>query len=213
MRESVEKRGKTVEEAVNVALSELNVTKENVDIQIVEEGNKGFLGIIGAKEAVVVVTKKNIAQMRAKEFLGSVFNNMNLEVQTNFDEEGNLLKIDLVGDDMGILIGRRGETLDALQYLTSLVANKGDDEYMRVSIDTENYRKRREETLVRLAKKLADRVFKYRRSITLEPMNPYERRIIHSTLQNNKMVNTYSIGEDPNRKVVIALNNRKRIRY
>ncbi len=213
MRESVEKRGKTVEEAVNEALRELNVTKEQADIQIVEEGNKGFFGIIGKKEAVVVVTKKNIAQMRAKEFLGSVFNSMNLEVQTNFNEEGNSLNIDLVGDDMGILIGRRGETLDALQYLTSLVANKGDDEYMRVSIDTENYRKRREETLVRLAKKLADRVFKYRRSITLEPMNPYERRIIHSTLQNNKMVNTYSIGEEPNRKVVIALNNRKRIRY
>jgi spoIIIJ-associated protein len=135
---------------------------------------------------------------------------MNLSVKMQFKEKNNSLNILLEGDTMGILIGRRGETLDSLQYLTRLVVNKGDKEYIRVFIDTENYRKKREETLVRLAKKLADRVLKYRRSITLEPMNPYERRIIHSTLQHNSMITTYSVGEEPNRKVVIALNNRRK---
>lgn len=213
MKRTVEKVGKTVEEAINTALSELNLTRDQVDIEIVDEGSKGFFGLIGSKDAKVIVTEKDSGKLRAVEFLESVFEKMNLKVNLNCEEKGNHLKISLEGDDMGILIGRRGETLDSLQYLTSLVVNKGDFNYVRVSVDTENYRKKREETLRRLARKLADRVLKYRRSITLEPMNPYERRIIHSTLQNNKMVTTYSVGEEPNRKVIIALNNRKRTRF
>ncbi|WHH57252.1 RNA-binding cell elongation regulator Jag/EloR [Petroclostridium sp. X23] len=211
MRKSVEKSGKTVEEAINLALEELGLEREKAEIQIIDEGAKGLFGIIGSKVAKVVVTEKDTAQSRAKEFLENVFEKMNLKVTIHFLEKESSLKIILEGDDMGILIGRRGETLDSLQYLTSLVVNRGDHEYIRVSMDTENYRKKREETLIRLAKRLADRVLKYRRSITLEPMNPYERRIIHSTLQNNKMVTTYSVGDEPNRKVVIALNSRKKI--
>ncbi|MGE4283124.1 MAG: RNA-binding cell elongation regulator Jag/EloR [Clostridia bacterium] len=211
MKKSIEKSGKTVEEAVNLALIELGLEYEQVEILVVEEGTKGLFGLIGSKVAKVVVTQKDTVQNRAKEFLEEVFNKMNLEVDISFEEKENSLKILLQGDDMGILIGRRGETLDSLQYLTSLVVNRGDSEYVRVSMDTENYRKKREETLIRLAKRLADRVLKYRRSITLEPMNPYERRIIHSTLQNNKMVATYSVGEEPNRKVVISINNRNKM--
>lgn len=211
MRKSVEKSGKTVEEAINLALEELGLEREKAEIQIIDEGAKGLFGIIGSKVAKVVVTEKDTAQSRAKEFLENVFEKMNLKVTIHFLEKESSLKIILEGDDMGILIGRRGETLDSIQYLTSLVVNRGDHEYIRVSMDTENYRKKREETLIRLAKRLADRVLKYRRSITLEPMNPYERRIIHSTLQNNKMVTTYSVGDEPNRKVVIAINSRKKI--
>lgn len=208
MSRSVEKLGKNVEEAVKSALLELGLKKEQVDIQVIEEGNKGFLGI-GLKEAKVLVVEKNIIKERATEFLNSVFSNMRLDANINFEEYDGSLKINIEGDNMGILIGRRGETLDALQYLVSLVVNKGDAEFVRVSIDTENYRKKREQTLIQLAKKLADRVMKYRRSITLETMSSNERRIIHATLQNNKMISTYSVGEEPNRKVVIAFNNRK----
>lgn len=210
MRKSLEKTGKTVGEAIEAALFELKLSREQVDVQVLEEGSKGLFGLIGSKDARVLIIPKETVQDRASDFLNNVFEKMNLEVHIDFVEKGNLLNINLSGPDMGILIGRRGETLDSLQYLTSLVVNKGDEEYIRVSMDTENYRKKREETLIRLAKKLADRVLKYRRSITLEPMNPYERRIIHSTLQNNKMVTTYSVGDEPNRKVVIAVNNRKK---
>jgi spoIIIJ-associated protein len=210
MKRSVEKTGRNIEEAIEAALNELGLERDRVEIEIVDEGSKGLFGLIGSKLSKVIVTAKESGADRAQEFLMNVFEKMNLEVEIDMEETEKSLKINLSGSDMGILIGRRGETLDSLQYLTSLVVNKGDEEYIRVSLDTENYRKKREETLTRLAKKLADRVMKYRRSITLEPMNPYERRIIHSTLQNNKMVTTYSVGDEPNRKVVIAINNKKK---
>jgi spoIIIJ-associated protein len=141
----------------------------------------------------------------AKNFLLDVFDKMDVDadVEAQEDEDSVLLKV--VGKDSGIIIGRRGETLDSLQYLASLVVNKGNCEYKRVVIDIENYRQKREETLVKLANRLADRVVKFRKSVTLEPMNPYERRIIHSTLQNNKYVKTFSVGDEPNRKVIIGL--------
>ncbi|NLY44292.1 MAG: protein jag [Clostridiaceae bacterium] len=211
MRKSVEKTGKTVNDAINAALLELGLKREQVDVYVIDEGNRGLFGIIGSKVARVRVTQKETSEDRAREFLSNIFEKMNLDVTIKIEEKDNLLHIVLFGENMGILIGRRGETLDALQYLTSLVVNRGENEYVRVYIDTENYRMKREETLVKLANRLADRVLKYRRSITLEPMNPYERRIIHSTLQNNKMVTTYSIGEEPNRKVVIAVNSRRRV--
>jgi len=130
---------------------------------------------------------------------------MHVDVQVEMEEDGNTIFINIEGKDSGIIIGRRGDTLEALQYLANLVINKQEKEYKRVIIDIENYRKKREDTLIKLSKKLAERVLKTRKSITLEPMSPYERRIIHSTLQNNKYVKTYSLGEEPNRKVVIAL--------
>ena len=141
-----------------------------------------------------------------KEFLENVFNAMNMNVDIDVKQEGNEINIELSGDDMGVLIGKRGQTLDSLQYLTSLVVNKGTSEYIRVKVDTEDYRKRRKETLENLAKNLAYKVKRTKKPVTLEPMNPYERRVIHSALQNDKYVSTHSEGEEPYRKVVITLN-------
>ncbi|MDP4091931.1 MAG: RNA-binding cell elongation regulator Jag/EloR [Bacillota bacterium] len=205
MGNSIEKTGKTVQEAVQAALLELGTDENSVDIEILDEGNKGIFGIIKNKMAKVRVTMKESMSDKARMFLEDVFDKMNLkaEVMVEEDEESILLRI--YGEDIGIIIGRRGETLDSLQYLTSLVVNKEKGSYKRVVIDVENYRQKREETLVKLANRLADRVIKYKKNIVLEPMNPYERRIIHSSLQDNDYVETYSIGDEPNRKVVITL--------
>ena len=142
-----------------------------------------------------------------KEFLEKVFAAMNMEVSIDvkMDEIENEMSIDLKGDEMGVLIGKRGQTLDSLQYLTSLVVNKGNANYIRVKVDTENYRKRRKETLENLAKNLAYKVKRTKRAVSLEPMNPYERRIIHSALQNDKYITTHSEGEEPFRRVVVTM--------
>jgi spoIIIJ-associated protein len=202
---SVEKAAKTVEAAVELALHELNLNEEDVEIEVLEEGNKGLLGIIGSRDAKVKVTVKETKGDKAKDFLFDIFDRMSVEAEIEIEEDENNLFLTINGNDIGIVIGRRGETLDALQYLTSLVVNKQDESYKRVVLDIENYRQKREDTLIKLAKRLADKVKKYRKSITLEPMNPYERRIIHSTLQDNRYVRTYSLGDEPNRKVVITL--------
>ncbi len=205
MSYSIEKTAKSVQEAISLALDELKADKDNVDIEVLDEGNKGIFGLIGNKMARVKVTLRETGGEKAKNFLLDVFEKMNVkaDIQTTEDEDSLLLKIN--GKDIGIIIGRRGETLDALQYLTSLVVNKDKEIYKRVVLDIENYRQKREETLVKLASRLADKVVKYKKNITLEPMNPYERRIIHSSLQNHKYIETYSIGDEPNRKVVITL--------
>lgn len=163
------------------------------------------------KEAVSVEKKESVNVDLApaqdpKEFLNKVFEAMNLEVDINIVQKGNEISIDLAGPEMGVLIGKRGQTLDSLQYLTSLVVNKGTSEYIRVKVDTENYRKRRKDTLENLAKNLAYKVKRTKRPVSLEPMNPYERRVIHSALQNDKYVSTHSEGEEPYRRVVITLN-------
>ena len=139
-----------------------------------------------------------------KEFLSKVFEAMNMEVGISVEMNENEMNIDLSGNDMGVLIGKRGQTLDSLQYLTSIVVNKGQKEYIRVKVDTENYRSRRKETLENLAKNLAYKAKRTKNPVSLEPMNPYERRIIHSALQNDKYVTTHSEGEDPYRKVIIT---------
>jgi spoIIIJ-associated protein len=200
----VEKTAKTVQEAINLALEELGAQRDDVEIEVIDEGTKGLFGI-GGKYARVQVTLRNSRSEDAVGFLSKIFSKMNVDVDIEKIEDEESIMLKITGNDSGIIIGRRGETLDALQYLTSLVVNKQSDEYKRVTIDIENYRQKREETLVKLAERLAERVIRYRKSVTLEPMNPYERRIIHSTLQNNKLVETHSIGEDPNRKVVITL--------
>lgn len=205
MARSIEKTGKTVQEAVASALEELNADENQVEIEVIEEGGKGIFGLIGSKPAKVRVTMKETYADKAVRFLEEIFQKMNLNAGIDVQEDGDSILIRITGSDSGIIIGRRGETLDALQYLTSLVVNKDADSYKRVTIDIENYRDKREVTLIKLANKLADRVVKYKKNVTLEPMNPYERRIIHSSLQNNKYVETYSIGEEPNRKVVITL--------
>ena len=151
-------------------------------------------------------TKTVEIQNDPKEFLNKVFNAMGMNVSVKVEQIGNDMDIELSGDDMGVLIGKRGQTLDSLQYLTSLVVNKGSNEYVRVKVDTENYRKRRKDTLENLAKNLAYKVKRTKRPVTLEPMNPYERRVIHSALQNDKYVSTHSEGDEPFRRVVITLN-------
>lgn len=202
-----EKTAKSIDEAIEAALTELNISKEDADIDIIDEGSKGFLGL-GAKDAVVRVSVKAPEIAKAKEFLGDIFKAMNMEVEINATCDDEMLSIDLAGDNMGIIIGKRGDTLDSLQYLTSLVVNSRNEKYKKVTIDTENYREKRNEALLALAERLAKKVEKSGKKYTLEPMNPYERRIIHSTLQDNAAVTTFSIGEDPYRKVVIAPKDR-----
>ncbi len=201
----VEKSAKTAEEAIKLALFELGINEDDATIEIIEEGKQGFLGL-GGKDAVVRVSVKSSgAGEKAEAFLSKIFEITGEEVYVNTELDGDVLKVNLSGPDMGIVIGKRGETLDALQHLTSLVVNRGNDDFTKVSLDAENYREKRNEALESLAHKLASKVVRTRRNTTLEPMNAYERRIIHSALQNHDKVTTYSVGQGANRKVVIAL--------
>ena len=198
--------GKTVEEAITAACEQLGVSSDKIEYEVVEEGASGFLGI-GAKQAVIKAKKLDAdITTKAKNFLNDVFASMNMVVviDASYDDVEKELSVDLSGDEMGILIGKRGQTLDSLQYLVSLVVNKGEDDYIRVKIDTENYRERRKETLENLAKNISFKVKRSRRPVSLEPMNPYERRIIHSALQDDKYVTTHSEGEEPFRYVVVS---------
>ncbi len=212
MNEYVEITARTVQEAVALALEELGADSEDVDIEVLEEGSKGLFGI-GSKDARVRVSFRSSPSDEAYNYLKHILSLMNMDVEIEKSEDEDTIMLRVTGNDSGIIIGRRGETLDALQYLTSLAVNKQSGEYKRIIIDIENYRQKREETLIRLANRLANKVARYRRSITLEPMNPYERRIIHASLQDDGRVQTHSIGEDPNRKVVITpkydLSNRR----
>ncbi len=202
--QEIKKTAKTVDKAVEEALAELKVSKEDVEIEVVEQGSKGFLGF-GSKDAVVIVKVKHNPEKIAKDFLREMFIAMGIIVNIETEIKDKHLYINLTGDDMGILIGKRGQTLDSIQYLVNLVVNKGNAPYISITIDTENYRQRRKETLEALAYNLAKKVRQTGKKVVLEPMNPYERRIIHSSLQNNKYVTTYSEGEEPTRNVVIAL--------
>lgn len=204
MSKSVTKSAKTVQAAVELALQELGLSEDKVSVEILDEGSRGLFGI-GAKDALVKVTPSLDLEARARDFLGDVFFAMGLKVDIHVESSEKMMKIDLSGDNMGIIIGKRGDTLDALEHLTSLCVNRGDGEYVKVILDTENYREKRHATLVKLANNLARSVVKNRRKVTLEPMSSNERRIIHSTLQNNPEVDTYSVGEEPNRRIVIAL--------
>lgn len=198
--------GKSVDDAIKNALSELNVTEDKIEVEVIDEGNKGLFKIIGVKPAKIRVTVKRDYIYEAKAFLRDVLDAMGIQAEIRIKEDKDVINISLTGPNMGIIIGYRGETLDALQYLISLVINKGHDiEYKRVILDTENYRTKRQETLKRLAEKTAYKVKKNGKSFKLEPMNPYERRIIHSALQDNPFVKTYSEGEEPYRRVVVDL--------
>lgn len=233
----IEKSAKTIDEAVELALKELKATKEQVEVEVLEQPSKGIFGLIGSKMAKVkVILKEQIKEKEevkpktarearpvresepglpatdddknaAQKFLREVLNAMDIRAEIRVKCIEDSLYINLSGPKMGIIIGRRGQTLDSLQYLVSLVVNKnkGREGYVKVILDTEDYRRKREETLVRLAKRLADGVVKTGKKVELEPMNPYERRIIHSALQNNDRITTFSEGEEPYRKVVIAL--------
>ena len=227
---TVEKTGKTVEEAVASALKELQVTENDVTVEVLEQPKSGFLGLIGARPAKVAVTlikkeepvqeEKAVVETKeesapivgedpivvGKAFLMDVFAKMNLTVAIEVEEKEEVVLFDLKGNDLGILIGRHGQTLDALQYLTNLAANKHAGEgRKRIVLDVEDYRKRREETLVRLAQRLANKVKRRNQRIVLEPMSRHERKIIHMALQDDPQIATYSEGEEPYRKIVIAV--------
>ena len=203
-----EYKGKNVEEAVTNACIDLGITTEKLEYDVIEKGTNGFLGI-GSKPAVIKARKNETPEDIVREFLSKVFEAMELTVKLDIDmkedEKENTINIDIVGDDVGILIGKRGQTLDSLQYLVSLVVNKDSDKFIRVKLDTENYRERRKATLENLAKNIAIKVKRIRKPVALEPMNPYERRIIHSALQNDKYCTTRSEGEEPYRHVVVVL--------
>ncbi len=195
--------GKTYEEALMAGLAKMGLPSEKVDVEVLEEGTKGFLGI-GAKPYKLLLKQKDTPALRAEEFLKNITELMGLEVTFEVRDEEDALQINMMGENQGILIGHRGETLDALQYLTSLQVNKGGKEYRRVTLDTEGYRAKREQTLIALAGRMANKVHKSGRRMMLEPMNPYERRILHATLQDHPYVTTHSEGDEPNRRVVIA---------
>lgn len=208
---------KTVDEAVTKALIELETTSDKLEYEVVDKGSTGFLGI-GAKPAIIRAKKKESIEDKAMDFLSQIFGAMNMQVNITaaYNQEEQELSLNLEGEDMGILIGKRGQTLDSLQYLVSLIVNKGTEGYLRVKLDTENYREKRKKTLETLAKNIAYKVKRTKRPVSLEPMNPYERRIIHAALQNDKYVLTRSEGEEPFRHVVIALKKEvpvKRERY
>ncbi|MFZ7133502.1 MAG: RNA-binding cell elongation regulator Jag/EloR [Eubacteriales bacterium] len=198
-------KGKTVEEAIQNAIEELKTTRDKVETKVLELPTNGLMGLFGSKNAKVEVTLNVNHCTIAKDFISDILRTMDMEAKITTKLMDGVLTVLLEGKDMGILIGRRGQTLDSLQYLTSLVVNRQAEEYIRVIMDTENYRSKRESTLKDLAEKLAYKVQKIRRKIELEPMNPYERRIIHSTLQKNNRVVTYSEGEEPFRRVVIDI--------
>lgn len=197
----------TIEEAIEAAIKELQVEKNDVDIEIIQEPSKGFFGL-GSKEAKVTVTVTNGPKERALNFLDILLKKMNIEANYEIDYSDNILNVDIVKigeDDKGIIIGKRGKNLDEIQFLFNLIVNKGRQNYVRVIFNVEDYRAKREETLKRLALKMADKCRYYKHKVRLEPMNPYERRIIHFALQDEKDIITYSEGEEPYRKVVIDL--------
>lgn len=200
--------GKDVEEAITNACQALGIASDQLEYEVVEEGGSGFLGL-GKKDAIIKAKKKGSVDEIATAFLEKVFKAMDLaakiDVVVEESDKENTININVVGDDMGILIGKRGQTLDSLQYLTSLIVNKESDKFNRVRIDTENYRERRQKTLENLAKNIAIKVKRTKKEVALEPMNPYERRIIHSALQNDKYCTTKSEGDEPYRHVVVVL--------
>ncbi|MCI8287987.1 MAG: protein jag [Lachnospiraceae bacterium] len=207
-QEYIEISAKTLNEAITEACQKFGVTSDKLDYQVIEEGSAGFLGI-GSKPAIIkaaVKMEEMSVEEVAENFLSDVFKamSMNVAVEVRYQEDEKTMDIELSGEEMGVLIGKRGQTLDSLQYLVSLVVNRETEDYVRVKVDTEDYRQRRKETLENLAKNIAYKVKKTRRPVSLEPMNPYERRIIHSALQNDKYISTHSEGDDPFRRVVVT---------
>jgi spoIIIJ-associated protein len=201
---TVEKAGKNVDEAVDLALKELAASIDDVEVEILEESSKGILGLLMVKQARVKVTLKENSLQRAAILLKNIFQTMDLDVTTDVSENEKAVFINLEGPDLGILIGRRGETLDALQYIVNLSVNKNQETRKKIIIDIEGYRSRREKTLEKLALKLADKAKLRGRNVVLEPMSAQERRIIHTALQGRDDIFTFSEGEEPYRKIIIS---------
>lgn len=205
MLKSIEVSGKSEEEAIQSALDQLGLMRDEVSVEIIERAKAGFLGIKSTPALVRVSYECDVSSSeRVENFLTGLFSRMGITARPEISESEGVISVNLTGEDPGVLIGRRGETLDAIQHLTNYVVNRGATGRVRVNIDTENYRERRNEALERLAEKVAAKVVKYRRNMTLEPMNSYERHIIHTALQECENVTTYSIGTEPNRRIVVA---------
>lgn len=197
--------GKTIEEAVKSGVAQWKTTEDRVKVQVLEQPSRGLFGLIGTKEAKVELEWIPDPLEEASQFLQEVLVSMELQVRIDRSEEKEGIIFNLVGKELGILIGRRGQTLDSLQYLVNIVANRYSDTHLRIILDAEHFRERRRKTLEELSQRLANRVIRSRKEVVLEPMSSQERKIIHSQLQNHPKVKTYSKGEEPNRKVVIAL--------
>jgi spoIIIJ-associated protein len=196
--------GKSIEEAVKNGLRQWNTTEERVKIQVLEQPSKGLFGLIGVKEAKIELELVPDAEEEAVNFLQDVFRTMNLAVRIERIEDKEGIELHLLGSELGMLIGRRGQTLDALQYLVNIVANRYSASHIRIILDAEHFRERRKRTLEDLAARLADRVIRTKREVVLEPMSPQERKVIHAKLQDHPSVRTFSRGEEPNRKIVIV---------
>lgn len=227
MKQSLEIKSKNIDTAISQALGQLRVNREDIEVEVVKEPIKGFLGLIGNKEGIFRITVKEKIKVPekqqvikedttiteketlkesdvVKDFVLNIVNNLNMDAQVSVNQEKNVVKVNITGKDAACLIGRRGETLDSIQFLAGLALNKfKKDSHFKVLIDIENYRSKREESLIRYANKIAREVAKTRRTKKLDYMNPYERRIIHSTLQSDKFVRTYSEGVDPYRRLVV----------
>lgn len=202
----IEKKGKNIDEAIKAALDELQCNIDDVNIEIIEEPTRGLLGFMGKKPAVVKVSLREKPERDARQTLEELLQRMKIDYQITAAEwEGDRVRINITGKDMGLLIGRKGETLNALQFVLNLMVNRGREEKTHIILDVENYRKKKEESLEALALRLSDKVKKTRKNVIMRPMNSQERRIVHTTLQGDPQITTYSMGDEPNRKVVISL--------
>lgn len=203
--QTVEKKGKNIDEAIKAALDELGCEIEDVDVEVIEEPSKGLLGI-GKKPAVVRVTRREKPEDMVRCVVDELLTRMRLDYKINgIEYQEGRVRINIIGKDMGLLIGRKGETLNAVQYITGLIVNRNREEKIRVMLDVEDYRKKREDSLEALALRLSDKVKKTRKNVVMRPMTSQERRIVHTTLQSDPNITTYSMGDEPNRKVVISL--------
>lgn len=206
--QTIEKRGKNVDEAVKAALDELGCDLDEVEVEIIEEGNKGLLGLIGSKPAVVKVTLKTVMspEEHARQVVEDILDRMKIDYQiNNVEADKGTVRINIVGNDMGLLIGRKGETLNSLQFIAGLIINRQQEKKIRLILDVEDYRKKREESLESLAIRLSEKVKKTQKNVVMRPMSSQERRIVHTVLQEDPQIVTYSMGDEPNRKVVISL--------
>jgi len=206
MQKSIEVSGRTEEEAIETALTQLGLARDDVSVEIVEQAKTGFLGLKSTPAVIKVLydARAEDRTQRVEDFLTGLFERMDVEAGVEVTEGSDSINVNLTGKDPGALIGRRGETLDAIQHLTNYVVNRGVSGRVRINLDAENYRQRRNETLESLAVRTAGKVIKYRRNMTLDPMNAYERHVIHSALQEYEQISTYSVGTEPNRRIVVA---------
>ncbi len=196
--------GLTVNEAVENALNQLQAKRDEVEVTILDEGKKGLFGIFGKKPASVKVTIIQTPSKLVHTFLSDVIQRMGIKADIDVKQTGKTINIQLSGEKMSVLIGKRGQTLNSLQYLTQLVANRNSNHYVQIILDAENYREKRKETLKLLAEKLAKQAIRTSKNVSLEPMPSYERKVIHAALAEFREIKTYSVGEEPNRYLVIS---------